>query len=514
MNLVDRLGRLGAGATSLLVFVWFASTAWARSLMLPDEGRYVGVAWEMVRSGDWLTPTLNGLPYFHKPPLFYWITAGSLAVLGRHEWAARIASILGATLGVMALFLFVRRWADERLARATLVGLLAQPLLFLGAQFANLDMLVAGCITATIVLLAHAVLSADQERPYRAVLVGAYAMAALAVLAKGLIGVVLPGMVIVIWLLLQRRWRRLPILVSWPGLLIFLAIAAPWFMVMQQRFPEFTNYFFVVQHFKRFASGGFNNVMPFWYYPAVLALFFLPWLPWLVGVFSPASLAAARSSPVRLLMLVWVVAVVLFFSLPQSKLLGYVLPAVLPLAFLIADRFHRSSVAVSHQFRHWLLVAALAVAVSWGAVAWISWHPAHSMQAFGALLKAQRGADERIVMLDIYHFDLPFHAGLNEPITVVDQWDDPEIGKRDSRRKEMADAGHFAPDRAAQILVLPAAWPGTLCQPATTWVLGPTDATVRYPFLGAASALHQQEGLTLWRVDTRTPGMINALGCR
>jgi 4-amino-4-deoxy-L-arabinose transferase-like glycosyltransferase len=74
---------------ALIVLAWVGAFAWLRSLMLPDEGRYVGVAWEMVRSGDWVTPTLNGLPYFHKPPLFYWITASSLTLFGNVEWAAR-----------------------------------------------------------------------------------------------------------------------------------------------------------------------------------------------------------------------------------------------------------------------------------------------------------------------------------------------------------------------------------------------------------------------------------------
>ncbi|MDQ2780516.1 MAG: glycosyltransferase family 39 protein, partial [Pseudomonadota bacterium] len=130
----------------LAVFAALAATAWLRPLMLPDEGRYVGVAWEMLRSGDWLVPRLNGLPFFHKPPLFYWITAASMSVFGLHEGVARAASLLGATLAAMAMFLFVHRWGGAQRARLTLVALLAQPLFFLGAQFANLDMLVAGCI--------------------------------------------------------------------------------------------------------------------------------------------------------------------------------------------------------------------------------------------------------------------------------------------------------------------------------------------------------------------------------
>jgi 4-amino-4-deoxy-L-arabinose transferase-like glycosyltransferase len=498
----------------LLVLVWFACTAWVRDLRLPDEGRYVGVAWEMLRSGEWLTPTLNGLPYFHKPPLFYWITAGSLQALGHTEFAARVASMLGATVGVMAMYLFLQRWAGARMARATLLALLAQPLLLIGGQFANLDMLVAGCITATILLLAHAVLSADLGRPYRGALAGAYAMAALGVLAKGLIGFVLPALVVFIWLALQQRWRRLLTLMWWPGVVIFLVIAGPWFVVMQQRFPGFLDYFFVVQHFKRFAAGGFNNVMPFWFYPAVLAIFFLPWLPWLVGVFSPKGLKGIRQAPVRLLMLVWVLTVVLFFSLPQSKLLGYVLPAAPPLVFLVADRFLQQRAAATNGRRYWLVTAGLAVAVSFGTVAWIAAHPAHSMRAFGSVLATQRQAGEPVMMLDVYYFDLPFYARLDRPVAVVGNWDDPELYQRDGQRKELADAGHFAPERAEQNLMLPAALPASLCRQTTTWVLGPSDAVSRYPFLQVATPVHQQEATTLWRVDARAPAMLSALSCR
>jgi len=142
------LARSRAGI-ALLSFAWLALLAWPRPLMLPDEGRYVGVAWEMMRSGDWLVPTLNGLPYFHKPPLFYWVTAAAMSVFGPGDWAARTAPLLGAWAGAMAVFLFVRRWWGESTARLTLVVLLAQPLFYIGGQFANLDMLVAGCITWT-----------------------------------------------------------------------------------------------------------------------------------------------------------------------------------------------------------------------------------------------------------------------------------------------------------------------------------------------------------------------------
>ncbi len=513
MGVAIRTDRLGAGLTTILVLAWFASTAWARALMLPDEGRYVGVAWEMLRSGDWLTPTLNGLPYFHKPPLFYWITAGALELLGYHEFAARVAPILGATLGAMALFLFLRRWVSERSARLTLVALLVQPLWFLGGQFANLDMLVAGCITATIVLLAHAALSAERGQPYRGALAAAYAVAAAGFLSKGLIGFVLPAMAIFFWLLLARRWRLLPRLLWWPGFVIFLALVAPWFVAMQQRFPDFLNYFFIVQQFDRFAAGGFNNPQPFWFYPAVLAVFFLPWLPWLARSLKVRHTADDGQRAVRLLMLVWAAAIVLFFSIPRSKLLGYVLPAVPPLAFLVAEGYLMGLPVSARARRLWSLSAGLVMALTVGIVAWLAVLPVNSTRSFGAALSAQRAALEPIYMLDRYYFDLPFYARLRVPVGVVDEWSDPKTTGADGPARELADAGGFDQAAAKELLVDSSALARHLCTSPVSWVIGRTSSADKFPFLNSAAIVHTHDDKTLWRVDTRAAALRSALGC-
>jgi predicted membrane-bound mannosyltransferase len=192
----------------LLCAAWLAMLAGTRSLMLPDEGRYIGVAWAMLNSGDWLTPTLDGLPYFHKPPLFYWLTGLSLKLFGVNDWAGRLASVFGALVAVGGLFFFVRRYAEQRLATLAVAVLVTQPMFFAGAQYANLDTLVAGMISATIVCGASAILRLDSGQSYRPALAAAYVFAALGVLAKGLIGFVLPGAILLAWLLLRKRYRR------------------------------------------------------------------------------------------------------------------------------------------------------------------------------------------------------------------------------------------------------------------------------------------------------------------
>jgi 4-amino-4-deoxy-L-arabinose transferase-like glycosyltransferase len=493
------VGALPTWGVAALILAWLAATAWARPLMLPDEGRYVGVAWEMMRSGDWLTPTLDGLPFFHKPPLFYWITAGAMSLLGLHEAAGRAAPLLGAWAGALALYLLVRRWWGEAAARLGLLALLVQPLWYVGGQFANLDMLVAGCITATLAAAAHAALCLEHDQPHRRVLALAYALAALGVLAKGLIGGVLPVLVLLAWLVPRRRWRVLRGLVWWPGLLVFVALAAPWFVAMQWRYPDFLDYFFVVQHFKRFAAGGFNNAQPFWFYPAVLALLSLPWLPWLL---KRRPLADPERGPLRLLMLVWAAVVVLFFSLPSSKLVGYVLPAVPPLAVLMADGLQRAGWPTTRAWRWGWASVAVSALVGIGAVVTLALRPLESSRELAAALRAAGGAAEPVVLLEGYAYDLPFYARLGAPMVVVDDWSSPALQERDDWRKELADAGRFAPAAAAATLVEPAALPRTLCRAPVHWFVGAASVAPRYAFLAQARAVHTGPKATLWRLET------------
>ena len=504
-------------AVLALMLLVLTATAWMRPLMLPDEGRYVGVAWEMVRSGDWLTPTLNGLPFFHKPPLFYWITASSISLFGLHEWAARLASIAGAALGAFSLWWFLRRWWGERLADLTAVALLAQPLFFIGGQFANLDMLVAGCITATIVLGAGAALSMEAGKPWRSALAGAWATAALGVLVKGLIGIVIPGGVLLVWLLLARRWRLIGRLLWWPGLLLFAAIAVPWFWSMQQRFPDFLHYFFVVQHFQRFAGGGFNNVWPFWFYPAVLLLASLPWLPWLFGngraASQPTAALDADGRAVTLLMLCWLALVLLFFSIPASKLLGYILPAVPPLAALMARGFAVWRMDLSRKRKGWWLSLTVTTVLSIGVVVGVAVKQPKSLRELGDLLASQQVAGEPVLMLGSYYYDLPFYARLSGAVVVVEDWQQAAANPRDDWHKELSDAGHFAPTRSRDALLNPDALPAKLCSSISSWVVGPASSVDVYPVLGLVPVAASQRDVRLWKIDTTRLDVFKALRC-
>ena len=321
-----------------LALAWFACTAWLRPLSLPDEGRYVGVAWEMLRSGNWVVPTLDGMPFLHKPPLFYWITAFALHVFGPHEWAARCASMAAAALTVGVLYATLRDWFGERAARTAALVLATQPLFFGAAQFANLDMLVASCITISILLGAKAAWRLERGENCRGELIGRYVALGCGLLAKGLIGIVIPAAVLMVWLGAVGHWRALRVLCWWPGAAIVGVITLPWLAAVQAQHADFLHYFFVVQHFQRFAGNGFNSVQPVWFYLPVLLVLSLPWSAWLLLRLRGAVHATPQHPSIVSLLWLWLLVVLVFFSIPASKLVGYVLPALPPLAALAGDR--------------------------------------------------------------------------------------------------------------------------------------------------------------------------------
>jgi 4-amino-4-deoxy-L-arabinose transferase-like glycosyltransferase len=491
-----RTRHLPLGATLVIGCAWLLLTAWMRPLALPDEGRYVGVAWEMARSGEWLTPTLDGLPYFHKPPLFYWITAFSIRVFGSHEWNVRIAPWLGASLALVATGMFTARWWSDAAARSVVLVLATMPLFYAAGQFANLDMLVAGCIAITILASAHACMSPAADSRSNVVL-AAYAFAGLGVLAKGLIGVVIPALVLTFWLVAIRRPSRVLTLLTWPGIALFLLITAPWFIVMQARFPGFLHYFFIVQHFDRYTHGGFNNVQPWWFYPVVVAVLGLPWTPWLLD--RRWRMRGALPREMSVLALAWLVGTLLFFSLPQSKLVGYILPATVPLAILVAQRWSCVVDAAGWRGRVARSMPVLAGIACVVTVAVVASHPLKTTRTIAAAIASRPPAP--VVFVEAYYFDLAFYAGLRRPVTVLDGWDDPARSSTDSWRRELHDAASFSPARGDAVLRLP----GVLTQPgncpgARAVVVGAAELAQRYALLGSANVLATEGDVSAWEV--------------
>ena len=462
----------------LLLALWLLLTLWARPLLLPDEGRYAGVAFEMLR-GDALVPTLDGLPFFHKPPLLYWLDIAAMQVFGVDEFAVRVGPALAAWLMGMALLLHLRRWQGPRLAQRGLLVLASSPLFFVGAQYVNHDMGVAACISVAVLAAVRAVEPGTGEQPARslAALLLAWAFCGLGVLAKGLIGVVLPVLVVLPWLLVQGRWRDALWLAHPLGLALFALIVAPWMLLMQARYPGFFDYFIVEQHFRRYAGAAFNNQQPMWFFIVVLPLLMLPWSLWLWPALRQRGAQAG-------LYLWWVAVVVGFFSLPASKLVGYVMPALAPMAALLALALARRDGR-----RAWRSLAALAAGLCLAIVAGLAWKAPGSHQDLGLALAQRLQPGDRVVFVDHYFYDVPFYARLAEPPVVVSDWDDPEIPRHDNWRKELHDAARFDPAQGARVL-----WPWQRvaelgCGAGATWWLAKHDTLARLQALQAVRGL-------------------------
>ncbi len=307
-----------------------------RTLVPPDEGRYAEMAREMFASGDWITTRLNAIKYFEKPPLQTWMNALTFAAFGLGEWQARLWTGLCGILGVG-----MTAWAGRKVFGPR-VGLyaglvLASSLFWLASgQINSLDMGLSGMMTLTLTSLLIAQRDEASERERRNWMLVCWAGMALAVLAKGLIGLVLPGAVLILYSLFARDWRIWTRLHLVKGMLVFFAIAAPWFVLVALRNPEQPYFFFVHEHFQRFLLKGHKREGGWYYFLVLLVPGLLPWIALL-----PQSLAAsvqrqAGAFQPRLMILVWAVFIFLFFSYSTSKLPGYIVPIFPALALLTA----------------------------------------------------------------------------------------------------------------------------------------------------------------------------------
>lgn len=301
----------------------------------PDEGRYAEIPREMVASGDYLVPRLNGVLYFEKPPLFYWLTAGSSRVLPSVEAAARSWSVISGLFGLALAFWLGRSVGGRGLGLLSAMVLGTSPLYVGLAHVSAPDMTLSALLGATLVCFWLARGAAEGRR--RLLLwLAMFAAAALAVMCKGLIGLVIPGGAVLFFLVVSGEWAVLRAVPWVRGIALFLAIAVPWHLAVSLREPSFAWFYFVHEHFLRYATPSAHRAAPWWLLPVALAVGLLPWSGLL-----PAAALHSRSSEGeerRLAQLCWTWAawVVLFFSLSRSKLIPYVLPAALPLSVLAA----------------------------------------------------------------------------------------------------------------------------------------------------------------------------------
>lgn len=345
-----RIGGLRWWGWIALAAVWLA-TIQLRPMLDPDEGRYAEIPREMVASGNWITPRLDGLKYFEKPALQYWATAALYTQVGLSNWSSRLWTVALGFACLPLIYAWVARLYDQRAAVAA-VALLAMSPYF--GIIGHLDLLDAGFtfwMDATVFAFLLAQCAPERSGKERGWMLVSWAAAALAVLSKGIVVFVLAGGSLILYSLAERDarpWRRLHFALGVP---LFLALAAPWFTLVSLRNPDFAPYFFIHEHFQRFLTQEAQRIEPWWYFLVLLGVGALPWLV-------PLARAALRSwqdpglgsnfKPLKFLLLFSALTLV-FFSISDSKLATYILPMFPPLAVLtsvaLADRTDRRFLA-------------------------------------------------------------------------------------------------------------------------------------------------------------------------
>ncbi len=326
-------------------FLFFFGLAFF-GLIGADEPRYAQVAREMLARHDWITPTLGGKPWLEKPPLYYWQAMLAFSIFGVSDWAARLPSAVDATLMVVVTYLFLRRFRpgfqlDGALMTASAAGIIGF------ARAASTDMPLAA--TFTVALLAWFAWYESESRRFLALF---YCFLALGMLAKGPVAPLLAAVIIVIFAAATSDYRLLGRTLWVPGILLFGAVVLPWHIAVQIKNPEFFRVFILQHNLARFGTNLYHHPEPFWYYVPVTLLGLIPWT-----VFVVASLAetirvwwTARREildserALDVFLVIWVAVPVAFFSLSQSKLPGYIVPA-LPAGTLLLAEYVRRRVA-------------------------------------------------------------------------------------------------------------------------------------------------------------------------
>ena len=446
---------------SLAALFWLLLTlaVW-RPLAVPDEGRYGEIGRWMLLTGDWLIPRLNGIPFFHKPPLLYWLEASAMAAFGVHVWVVRLAPALHAGLMLLTMYLSIRQFAPEAIARRA-IWILGTSLSFLlGGQYVNHDMLVAAWIGVAIWCFALAFMHGS--KPHAALARWGFVACALGVLSKGLIGLALPGLVLLVWLVWTRQLGKLRFLPWVSGLALFAAIAGPWFYLAEQQYPGMLAYMFGTQQVERFSATTFNHGQPWWFYGLCLLVLLFPWAFFALNqAFAQARRARAATyliaKPWLSLCWIWVLAIIGFFTIPSSKIIGYALPVMPALALLAAlgwDAAMATTRFGPQAQRRWF-AALCATAVGIAAAANLT--AANYTRQYGAHDVAQAlesaGAQplDTVYLLGDYAYDLPFYRQASAPMVVIQDWAEKRQTQSDDWQHELLDGEKFDA-QAARVL--------------------------------------------------------------
>lgn len=356
----------------VFAIAWFANLD-VRKLQHPDEGRYAEIAREMLASGDWVTPRLDGLKYFEKPPLQYWLTAASFRAFEQDEWTARLPGAIAGFATAVIVGVTGAMIATPAAGAYAALALAGSLWLFGISHMVTLDALLAFWLTLCLCAFLRA-----QASPVRALrwMILAYAAVAGGVLTKGLVALLIPFGTLVVYTLATRDrgpWKRLHL---GAGLAVLVALTAPWFVLVSLRNPEFAHFFFIHEHFERFLTTEHRRVGAWWYFVPLFAAGFLPWTGLFLWRLRPAWRDASvddRGFSWAKFSLVFAAFVLVFFSLSGSKLPSYILPmfpaTALVLGWQLARVRQRTLALLTLVLAAATIALWLAVLVGWPRIA-------------------------------------------------------------------------------------------------------------------------------------------------
>ncbi|QWD91209.1 glycosyltransferase family 39 protein [Polynucleobacter sp. MWH-Braz-FAM2G] len=323
----------------IYALLWFGTLNY-RHLIPSDEGRYAEIAREMLVTGDWITPRYNGYKYFEKPPLQAWATAAAFQAFGIGEWQARLWTALTGFLTILFIGFTGSKIYNARAGWLAAVVLASSPMWVISGHFNSLDMGLSSFLVAALcsLLLAQ---SSHNKNSCRNWMWLCWIFMALATLSKGVIGAAIPAMVFVAYSISTWDWKIWTRLRLFSGSVFYLAITAPWFVLIAQRNPEFLEFFFIHEHLQRFTQDAHSRTGPIYYFVPLLLIGILPWVFQLPGSLAQAWSERRREFSAGWLLACWFVVIFAFFSVSRSKLPGYIIPVFPALALLIGNRLDR-----------------------------------------------------------------------------------------------------------------------------------------------------------------------------
>lgn len=317
---------------TLVLLFFYTFFLGSRILSVPDEARYSEIPREMIVTQDYLIPRINGVKYFEKPPLFYWIQVASIKLIGLNNWGLRFANMLLGVIGVLSTHLFVLTFYNRKIAWFASLMLASMPLYFVMSHSITLDMSVATWISISL-FACYTATQTTTAIKRRLLMYLAFSAAACAVLTKGLIGIVFPAAIMGIWMLCFQQWRLLKILYLPSSILLFLVITLPWHILVQCKAPEFFDFYVIHQQLLRYTTMEAHRYQPFWFFIPVVLLGSLPWI-----VAFPRRIDFFKHK-LSAFLLIWFAFIIVFFSASHSKLIPYMVPALPPLAVLLATQW-------------------------------------------------------------------------------------------------------------------------------------------------------------------------------